>query len=143
MSMADPDNKKNFECCVIPSDPREAAQTKCTILERAEALGYSGKDTFALKLALEEAISNAIKHGNHSDPAKPITVRFCVTEEKITVIVRDEGMGFEPEEVPDPTTPDRLPLPNGRGIMLIRAYMDEVEFRDHGREIVFVKRRQA
>jgi serine/threonine-protein kinase RsbW len=72
-----------------------------------------------------------------------VTVRYSVTEEKAVISVRDEGGGFLPEDVPDCTSPERLPLPNGRGIMLMRAYMDEVCFRDQGREVCFVKRRTS
>ena len=57
------------------------------------------------------------------------------------IVIRDEGNGFAPEEVPDPTAPERIPLPSGRGIMLMRTYMDEVSYRDNGREVRVVKRR--
>ena len=106
-----------------------------------ERCAFPEEATFALRLALEEALCNAVRHGNQNDASKPITVRYAITPEKAVVIVRDEGRGFRPEEVPDPTDPDRLPLPSGRGIMLMHAYMDEVRYRDHGREVYFVKLR--
>ena len=142
MTKVDPNNEETFKVCVISSDLREAGVAKQAVLKDLERHRFCEEATFAVKLALEEALTNAIKHGNQNDPSKPVTVRFAVTDEKAVIIVRDEGPGFEPDETPDPTTPDRLPLPDGRGIMLIRAYMDEVRYRDQGREVYIVKRRR-
>jgi serine/threonine-protein kinase RsbW len=136
-----PDDETTFRTCVIRSEIRCACIPKNLILQELQRHGFRDPDLFGLKLALEEALTNAVKHGNHSDPKKRVTVRYAVSSEKAVIIVRDEGGGFNPEAVPDCTSPDRLPLPNGRGIMLIRAYMDDVSYRDKGREIVFVKRR--
>lgn len=142
MATVDPDNEATFETCVIPSDQRETAVPKQAVLRELQRHRYSAKDAFAVKLALEEALTNAIKHGNRNDPSKKVTVRYAVSAEKAVVIVRDEGPGFEPAQVPDCTAPERLPLPNGRGIMLIQSYMDEVCFRDNGRELYLMKRRR-
>ena len=141
MACVDPDNEATFEVCVFPSDLREAVAPKQRILEELHRCQFSDDDVFGIKLALEEAITNAIKHGNVDDPSKKITIKFAVTEQKVVIIVRDEGAGFLPESVPDCTESERLPIPNGRGIMLIRAYMDEVCYRDRGREVYFAKRR--
>jgi len=127
---------------VIPSTLRAAREPEDVILREAEALGYSEETLFAVKLALEEAMTNAVKHGNSCDPNKHVTVRYLVTHEKIEVFVTDEGGGFAPDNVPDPTTPDRLPLPNGRGIMLMRAYMDQVDYRRNGTEVYMMKRKE-
>ena len=143
MTKVDPDNEAAFKVRVIPSDQHATTKPKEAILRELVACGFSKDETFACKLALEEAFSNAVKHGNECDCSKSITVRWAVSPQKAVVVVRDEGCGFEPEEIPDPTHPDRLPLPNGRGIMLMKAYMDEVFYRDHGREVWLVKRRQA
>lgn len=143
MTSDNPDNEETFSVCVVKSDPRETCVPKQAIMKELERCRYSDDSVFAVQLALEEALANAVKHGNRNDAAKSITVRYAVNEEKAIVVVRDEGGGFLPEDVPDCTSPDRLPLPNGRGIMLIRAYMDEVCFRDCGREVYFVKRRTS
>ena len=142
MTGVDSDNEDAFEVCVIQSDLREACTPKQAILRKLEQCQYGTEATFAVKLALEEALSNAVKHGNRNDQSKRITVRFAVNADRAVIIIRDEGRGFEPRSVPDCRQPDRLPIPNGRGIMLIRSYMDEVEFRDNGREICCVKYRK-
>lgn len=141
MTEVDPDNEATFHVCVIKSDQRETEIPKKAILEEVQHCRFCPEAQFAIKLALEEALTNAVKHGNQCDCSKNIIVRYAVTPQKAVVIVRDEGCGFMPDDIPDPTTPDRLPLPDGRGIMLLRAYMDEVVYRDHGREVYFVKNR--
>ena len=142
MGQLDPDNEATFRVCVIPSDLRETSVAKQAIFKELERCEFCERAIFAIKLALEEALCNAVKHGNLSDPSKRVTVRYAVTTEKAVIIVRDEGAGFEPGDIPDPTTPERIPVPNGRGIMLIRSYMDEVYYRDQGREIYLMKRRR-
>ncbi len=141
MTEVDPDNEATFHVCVIKSDQRETEIPKKAILKEVQHCRFCAEAQFAIKLALEEALTNAIKHGNQCDRSKSIIVRYAVTPQKAVVIVRDEGGGFLPDDIPDPTTPDRLPLPDGRGIMLLRAYMDEVVYRDNGREVYFVKNR--
>lgn len=141
MTKVDPDNEATFHVCTIPSDLCAVDQLKKKVFADLVRHHFSEKAQFGIKLALEEALTNAVKHGNQHDPDKKITVRYAVNEEKIAIIIRDEGSGFVPDEVPDPTSPERLSAPCGRGIMLIRAYMDVVEFRDDGRELYFVKHR--
>ena len=141
MSDADPHNESTFRICTIKSDLRETETPKQAILRELERHGFCDDAIFGLKLAMEEAFTNAIKHGNRCDASKTVTVRYAVSVEMVAIIVRDEGNGFIPDDVPDPTSPDRLPVPSGRGIMLLRAYMDKVEYRDHGRELYFMKRR--
>ncbi len=143
MTEANPDNEAAFIECVVKSDLRETCVPKQAIIEALERCQYSDDAVFAVKLALEEALTNAVKHGNRNDAAKSITVRYAVNGEKAVVVVRDEGGGFVLEEIPDCTADHRLGLPNGRGIMLIRAYMDEVCYRDQGREVCFIKRRTS
>lgn len=142
MTTVDPHNEATYHVCVVKSDLREAEIPKQKIIEEIEKRQFDASSVFAIKLALEEALTNAVKHGNCCDPTKPVTVRYVVTDDEIIVIVRDEGEGFEPGKIPDPTAPDRLPLPNGRGIMLLHAYLDKVEYRDGGREVYMLKRRE-
>jgi len=141
MTDIDPQNEATYCECRFSSCLGGLRAPQEDILRRAAECGFSEQEVFAIKLALEEAFSNAVKHGNCCDPKKDVTVRYAVTPETLVVIVRDEGTGFTPAEVPDPTAPDRLSVPSGRGIMLLRAYMDEVEYRDNGREVRFAKHR--
>jgi serine/threonine-protein kinase RsbW len=126
---------------VISSDLQAARGVEDLILQEAENLGYSPECAFAIRLALEEAVVNAHKHGNRADPTKRITVSYDVRPNRIVVRVRDEGPGFDPYLVPDPTAPDRISLPNGRGLMLMRAYLDDVCYNETGNEVQLVKER--
>lgn len=143
MNEVDPNKDKRFCTCQIPSDLAHTSVPREEILQELQKHQYDEEAIFAIKLALEEALANAIRHGNRKDPDKPVTVRYCVSAERAVIIVRDEGEGFSPEKVPDPTVPERLSVPSGRGVMLIRAYMDEVEYRDCGREVWFIKNREG
>lgn len=140
MTRVDPNNEASYCVCVIPSRLDQTRIAKDAILLEVERNGFPEDAIFGLKLALEEALTNAVKHGNASDPSKPVTVRYAVTPQQAVVIVRDEGTGFNPDAVPDCTRPERVCVPSGRGIMLMKAYMDEVCYRDQGREVRFVKR---
>jgi len=141
MTDADPRNEDTYSECRFCSRLEETSAAQDRVVADVRACGFSEDEVFGIKLALEETLTNAVKHGNCCDPTKNVVVRYCVTPETLVVLVRDEGEGFTPDTVPDPTTPDRLHVPNGRGIMLLRAYMDEVEYRDNGREVRFVKHR--
>lgn len=124
---------------VIPSDLKQARAVAEEVLAKAQRLGYSEQSIFALKLAMEEALINAIKHGNSNDPSKSVRVVYCIDAARASIRVRDEGPGFQPEQVPDPTAAENLERPSGRGIMLMRAFMDEVEFNEVGNEVHMIK----
>jgi serine/threonine-protein kinase RsbW len=126
---------------VIHSDLDAARAAEEEILQEVERQGYRSEEAFAIRLSLEEAITNAVKHGNKNDPSKHIRIRYRVAPDKTVICVADDGTGFDPNHVPDPTSPARLSLPNGRGIMLMRAYMDEVHYSCKGNEIRLVKKR--
>jgi len=108
-------------------------------LSITEGFGYSEESAFAIRLALEEAIVNAHKHGNGGDPSKTITISYDINENRAIIRVKDEGKGFEPAMVPDPTAPDRISLPTGRGIMLMQTYLDNVCYNEQGNEVQLVK----
>ncbi len=117
---------------VIASDPAEAR----AVHERVEALLLAHKvpdrDVFCIKLALEEALVNAIKHGNQFDRAKKVYISYRLFPDRFEVAVRDDGPGFDPTDVPDPTAPENLERPCGRGLMLMRHYMTEVAYNPRG-----------
>ncbi len=90
-------------------------------------------------VALTEAVTNAIYHGNKSDAGKMIHVKYAMTTEQITFSVTDEGPGFDFYDLPDPTAPENLEKPSGRGIFLMKHLADQIIFGDNGRtvEIIF------
>jgi len=101
-----------------------------------------GEDHLAeIELALREALANAVVHGDRQDPAKKVDVRcFCQPDRGMLLVVEDEGPGFDPKEVPDPTQAERLFETHGRGLFLIRRTMDRVRFSRSGRRVTMVKR---
>jgi serine/threonine-protein kinase RsbW len=126
---------------VVPNDLRSAKKTEDRIMAELARCGYDADTTFAIKLSLEEAITNAVKHGNGNDPLKHITVRFHINGCRTVIAVRDEGAGFALESVPDPTADENLELPNGRGIMLMQAYMTKLWFNEVGNEVWMLRDR--
>ena len=125
---------------VIASDLKAARQVARGILAEVARLGYSEVCRFAIRLALEEGLNNAIRHGNGYDPEKTIEVRYDVNDQRVVIAITDQGAGFDPDSIPDPTVDENLGKPTGRGIMLIRAYMDEVGYNARGNRIRMVKR---
>jgi serine phosphatase RsbU (regulator of sigma subunit)/anti-sigma regulatory factor (Ser/Thr protein kinase) len=131
--------KAQRKTIVIPSLPRELAHAENAILPVLENKGYGERAIFAVKLALEEAAINAIKHGNELDDTKKVTISFSIDDNKAVIAVADEGEGFDPKTVPDPTADEFLMATSGRGLALIRAYMDDVRFNERGTEITMIK----
>jgi serine/threonine-protein kinase RsbW len=105
------------------------------------ALHYGSRDIFAVKLGLEEAISNALKHGNRRDTAKRVRIRYRVTADCVVAHVADEGAGFDPAAVPDPRTVEYRERRCGRGLFLMRAYMTSVAFNARGNEVILCRMR--
>ncbi|MCZ4407717.1 ATP-binding protein [Cryomorphaceae bacterium 1068] len=84
-------------------------------------------------IALTEAVNNAIYHGNKQDPDKKVVVKYRADEDQFSFIIEDEGPGFDFENVPDPTSPENIEKPNGRGVFLMRHLSDDISFDDDGR----------
>ena len=134
---------KQYREVIITSVFSEAKQVEDSIVTEAENLGYDDEALFALRLSLEEALTNAIRHGNNRDVKKKIQIKYCVDNEAIEVRVTDEGGGFRPEDVPDPTAEENIARPSGRGIMLMKAYMDKVLYNRDGNEVYMVRQKQG
>lgn len=126
---------------VIKSDLHAARDVEEQVLRLAESLDYSPQCAFAIRLSLEEAIVNAHRHGNRGDASKSIVISYQIDRRRAVIRIRDEGSGFDPNGVPDPTCPERICLPSGRGIMLMRCYLDEVSYNKQGNEVQLVKER--
>lgn len=106
------------------------------ILGLAETKGFGSSSLFAIRLAIEEAITNAFEHGHDGlDPSLSVRVEYKVTGQEIVVAVEDQGPGFSPSALPDPTLQENLSKPSGRGVMLMRAYMSEVEYNPSGNRV--------
>lgn len=123
----------------VPNDLRSVKGPEARIMAALRRCGYDPDTTFAIKLAFEEAVTNAAKHGNRGDTGKQIHLRYYVDPQRVVIMVRDEGHGFRPEEIPDPTADENLERPCGRGIMLMCSYMTKVHFRERGNEVWMLK----
>jgi serine/threonine-protein kinase RsbW len=110
------------------------------VLRMASRCGCIGDDRMDLEIALREALANAITHGNGSKTAKRVFLRcYGSPGNDLLILIRDEGSGFDPEQVPDPREADRRLLHHGRGLLLMRKLMDYVEYRKNGREVLIYK----
>jgi serine/threonine-protein kinase RsbW len=112
------------------------------IAEALEAAGYGRQDVFGVRLALEEAIVNALRHGHRHDPGKAVRVRCRVTPACVEAEVEDEGEGFDPDRVPDPRAPENWGRDSGRGLLLMRKYMN-VRYNATGTCVNLVRQRAA
>jgi len=130
---------QHAEDVVIHSDPAEARRVQEVIENHLRAQDYGEHDIFGIRLALEEAMVNAIKHGNHMDRSKKVQISYRVRRDRFDITIADEGTGFDPNDVPDPTAVENLERPCGRGLMLMRYYMSEVEFDQRGNIVRMTK----
>jgi serine/threonine-protein kinase RsbW len=113
------------------------------IVQVLTELGWEGRDLFGVELALEESLSNAIRHGNRLDESKAVLIECKVSPQKFWLKVRDQGPGFQPDHVPDCTAADNLECPGGRGLALIRAYMTRVQYNKRGNCVTLEKTRSS
>lgn len=92
-----------------------------------------GEDYYGnILIAMTEAVNNAISHGNRLDEEKKVKIRFSAEEEALKFVIEDEGPGFDYENLPDPTSPENIEKPNGRGVFLMKNLADEIEFDETG-----------
>ena len=109
-------------------------------LDSLSELGWSQCDLFAVHMALEESISNAVRHGNKEDPAKKVQVEMRLSADHFWARICDEGPGFCPADVPDCCAPERREIPGGRGLTLMQAFMTLVQYNDRGNCVTLEKR---
>ena len=103
----------------------------------------SADQSVAVSVALQEALVNAMKHGNHNDPAKRVRITSEISADEATFVVEDEGDGFEKDNPPDPLTATNLFKTSGRGVLLIKAIMDRAEYNSRGNVVTMVKKRAS
>jgi serine/threonine-protein kinase RsbW len=121
----------------------EVPEAVDAVIVEMVTLCYSGREILAARIGLEEALVNAVKHGNREDPGKRVRVGYRVTAEELVAEVVDEGTGFCPDLLPDPFLPENLLRPCGRGVFLMRAYMTWVRFNTEGNGVTLCKRRRG
>ena len=119
----------------IPSVLARGREVQNAILDACERHGFGEDAYFAVKLALDEAVTNAIKHGNQFADDKRVRVKAGVNPERCWVEVRDEGPGFKRDTIPDPRQDENLHKCSGRGLLLIEAYMSDVDWSEDGKAI--------
>ena len=105
------------------------------VLEAVANLGWEGRDLFGIQMTLEETLTNAIRHGNHCDPTKSVRSSCKVSADRFWLLVEDQGSGYSLDEVPDCREDENLEATGGRGMMLIKAYMEEISFNEKGNQI--------
>jgi len=128
----------------LPSDLRLIDPAIGYLAGRLRDYGYEGSRlTLNFRVGVSEALANAMIYGNDRDPAKRVRVEVELASERVSVVVHDEGDGFDPTGVPDPTLPENIESAGGRGLFLIRELMDEVDFHGCGNCVRLVLYRQA
>ncbi len=120
---------------VLPNRRAEIEAVQRQVVEALQQRHYDADSCFAVRVALGEALANAFRHGNRDDADKAVTVECRVDSVRVTLEVEDEGEGFDPSTVPNPTEPENLDIPSGRGLALMRSYMTEVSFVPPGNRV--------
>jgi serine/threonine-protein kinase RsbW len=121
---------------VIPSNPENIHQVESFIESIRAEMGFRDDVYGNVMVAITEAVNNSIYHGNGNDDSKRVFIRVeSVNLYRISVVVEDEGTGFDPDKLPDPTAPENLSNPGGRGVFLMRHLADEIVFENEGRKV--------
>lgn len=128
-----------FTDVTIPSDHAEARRVQEEIEQHLQSCRATDQEIFSVRLALEEALVNAIKHGNQLDRGKQVFIAYRFLPGRFEIRITDEGSGFDPNDVPDPTAVENLERPCGRGLMLMRHYMTEVNYNERGNSVAMAK----
>lgn len=125
----------------IPSSTEAGHELIERLLAALTESGWEGREYFHIQMAAEEAMVNAVTHGNGGEPSKSVEVEFRVAESEVLMRFKDEGEGFCADDLPDPRDDENLELVHGRGVMLIREMMTEVRYNECGNEVTMVKHR--
>jgi serine/threonine-protein kinase RsbW len=125
----------------IPSSLPVAHEYLDRLIDALGQAGWDGRDLFHVQMSAEEAVVNAVTHGNKESPDKQVELEFSVSPDEVRLRVKDEGNGFNPECLPDPRDDDRVEMVHGRGVLMIREMMSEVHYAGCGNEVSMVRRR--
>ena len=115
---------------VLPSHIEAVADAAAAVTDFIRNCGVSEELSFGIEMAVRESVTNAMVHGNQEDESKSVEVIFNCHDNELEIEVRDQGEGFDPANVPDPTNAENLLKTSGRGIFLLRTFMDEIEWRN-------------
>jgi serine/threonine-protein kinase RsbW len=129
---------------VLPSRIEAVADAAAAAAEVVNRSALGDEAAFGVDMAVREAVTNAVLHGNLQDEALSVEVVFNASQDALEITVRDHGTGFNPASVPDPTDPQNILKTSGRGILFMRTFMDEVEWSNHpagGTVVRMLKRR--
>jgi len=118
----------------------EMDRTTATILTALDIAGFKDEDIRKMKIILTELLVNAIIHGNHKDHSKRVTVGHLIDPQQAVVSIMDEGEGFDPAVIPDPTLPENLEKPCGRGLFIVRHYVESISFNETGNRVTITKK---
>ncbi|MDR1052679.1 MAG: ATP-binding protein [Planctomycetaceae bacterium] len=129
--------------CSFASDMAIAHELIKQVMEQIETAEWSTKEKFAIEMALEEALANAVEHGNEKDPNKKVHFACNLNDDLISVRIEDEGPGFDPDAVPDPTDIEHIMDATGRGVLLIRNFVTRAKWNEKGNIIEFEKERSV
>jgi len=110
-----------------------------TILGTMREKGYSEHDIFSVRIAFEESLANALLHGHQGDDLRGIEVSWKIEDQAVEITVTDEGRGYDPNAIPDPTAEENLKIPSGRGLAMMRAFMDDVQVNEKGNEVKMIR----
>ncbi len=119
----------------LNSQPENITEVEPFVRKIRSSYPLSDDQYFDILLVLTEAVNNSILHGNGADPHKNVSVKFAVSNRQYRFTITDEGKGFNPEEIPDPTTPDRINTPCGRGVFLMKKLSDSIRYSNKGRTV--------
>jgi serine/threonine-protein kinase RsbW len=113
------------------------------VLDEMAAVGYGERDVFGVRLSLDEAITNGLKHGNRNQPGRTVEVTWRVDAEAVLATVEDEGAGFDPLGVADPYSTEGLKRLSGRGVLLMRYFLSWLRYNERGNRVILCKYRTA
>lgn len=134
--------QKSTENHRLPGNRKTMDFVQRTILETMDTLSYGDRDLFAVRIAVEEAIANAVLHGHQGDQSRLIDISWSVCKKEVCIVVCDGGRGYDTATVPDPTADENLTLPSGRGLAMINAFMSDVHVTEGGRRIEMTRQRE-
>ena len=127
------------ESIKMPSDIKKIRKVIARIVDLLVERNVDKSHMFDIRLSVEEAIINAIEHGNKKDKNLIVDISFAIDDEKIELAVEDQGRGFDHTKMPDPTTNGNVLRAHGRGVYLIHKLMDRVQYNDRGNRIKLIK----